>query len=168
MPPVGLLVSCPPYEAAMPPVGLLVSCPPCEAAMPPVGLLVSCTPCEAAMPLVATVLMHITIAALPLARLYRFSISLQRCHLSDFIALVSVYSRATFQTLLQFSVYSRATCQTLVDWFQFTDFIALFQFTAVPLVRLYCTDFSLQPCHWSDFIALVSVYSRAIGQTLFH
>ena len=164
MPPVGLLVSCPPCEAAMPPVGLLVSCTPCEAAMPPVGLLVSCPLREVAMPLVATVLMHITIAALPLARLYRFSISLQRCHLSEFIALVSVYSRATFQTLWQFSVYSR----TLVDWFQFTDFIALFQFTAVPLVRLYCTGFSLQPCHWSDFIALVSVYSRAVGQTLFH
>ena len=94
-------------------------------------------------PLWATMLMHITIAALPLARLYRFSISLQRCHLSDFIALVSVYCRAT--------------CQTLFHWFQFTDFIALvsvysratgqtlwhwYQSTAVPLVRLYCTGFS--------------------------
>ena len=63
----------------MPPAGLLVTCPPREAAMPP---------------------MHITIAALPLARLCRFSISLQRCHLSDFIAWVPVYSHTTGQTLL--------------------------------------------------------------------
>ena len=54
------------------------------------------------------VLMHITIAALPLARLCRFSISLQRCigsslqpcHWSDVIALVPVYSLPTGQTLL--------------------------------------------------------------------
>ena len=58
-----------------------------------------------------------------------------------------------------FSVYSRATCQTLFHWFQFT---------AVPLVRLYFIGFSLQPCHLPDFISLVSVYSRATCQTLFH
>ena len=84
-------------------------------------------------------LMHFTVAALPLTRLYRFSISLQRCHLSDFIALVPVYSCATCQTLWHF-----------------------FQFTARPFARLYFIGFSL------DFIALVSVYSRATGQTLLH
>ena len=58
-----------------------------------------------------------------------------------------------------FSVYSRATCQTLCH---------CFHFTAVPLARLYATVFTLQPCHLPDFIWLVPVYSRATCQTLFH
>ena len=111
--------------------------------------------------------MHITIAALPLARLCRFSISLQRCHLSvllqwfqlqpchlpDLLHSFQFTAGPLAKLIAQFSVYSWATCQTLFRWFQFTDFIALvpvysratgqtllhwFQFTAFPLVRLYC------------------------------
>ena len=126
--------------------------------------------------------MHITIAALPLARLCRFSISLQRCigsslqpcHWSDVIALVPVYSLPSGQTLLHWfqlavltlvklyfivSVCSPAACQTLFHWFQFT---------AVPPVRLYCIGSSLQPYHWSDFITVVGVGSPDACQTLIH
>ena len=72
-------------------------------------------------PLWATMLMHITIAALTFARLYRFSIGLQRCHLS--LYWIGFSLQPNFMAL--FSVYSQATCQTLFHWFQFTDFIAL-------------------------------------------
>ena len=111
---------------------------PREAAMTLLAFFVRCPPREATLPLWATALMHITIAALPVARLYRFCISLQRCHLSDLLHC--------------FSVYIRATCQTLFHWFQFTDFIALvsvysrttgqtlfhwFQLAVLTLVKLY-------------------------------
>ena len=58
-----------------------------------------------------------------------------------------------------FSVYSCTTCHTLLH---------LFQFTFLPLVRLYCIGFSLQPGHWSDFIALVPVDNHTTGQTVFY
>ena len=120
-------------------------------------------------PLGDTTLMHITISALPLARLDRIEFSFQswhlpdyfigfslqpchlpeyyftHCHLSDFIALISVISPAICQTLLR-----------------------CFYFTAVLLPRLYLADFSLHSCHSSDLMALVSVYSHATGQSLFH
>ena len=132
-------------------------------------------------PLWATMLMHIRSAALPLARLYRFSISLQRCHLT----LVRLYCIG--------SVYSRTTCQTLWQCFQFTakplarlyligfslqTSLHWFQSTAVPLVRLYFIGFSpdtcqtlfhsfgLHSCCWSDFISLVSIYSPATYQNI--
>ena len=140
-------------------------------------------------PLWDTTLMHITISALPLARLDCIGFSLQSCHLPEFIALVSVYNADTCQTLLHRfhltavplarlycivvslqpchwpdfisldAVYSPATCQTLLQWFQFT---------AVPLVRFYCSGSRLQPYHWSDFISLFSVGSHDACQTLFH
>ena len=257
----------------MPPAGLLLGCPPREAAMPPAGHYVNAhynySPAYNAA--TCQTLCHcFQFTAVPLARLYATVFSLQPCHLPDFMPLFSVYSRATCQTLchcFQFtavplarlyfigsslqpchwsdfislvSVYSRATCQTLFHWFQFTlvrlyfigfspdtcqtlfhsfslqscclsDFIALvsvyspatyqtiallsvynaatcqtllhwFQFTARPIATLYCIGFSLQPghlpdyCiiislqrrHLSDFIALVSVYSRANCHTLLH
>ena len=99
----------------------------------PCGPLVVVLPVRQLCTLWATTLMHITIAALPLARLlhwfqftvlplarlYRISISLQRQHLSDSVALVSVYSRAIGQTLFHcFSVGSPDACQTLFHWFQ--------------------------------------------------
>ena len=49
------------------------------------GPLVVVLPVRQFCPLWATALMHITVAALPLLRLCRFSISLQRCHLSDLL-----------------------------------------------------------------------------------
>ena len=82
--------------------------------------------------------------SLPLARLYRMSISLQRCHYQTF-ALISVYQPYHLPDFIAlFSVYSCATCQTLFNWFQFT---------VLSLVRPYGIGFSLQPCHWSDFIS---------------
>ena len=98
--------------------------------------------------------MHITIAAMPLARLYRFSISLQRYHLSDLFHWFQFTAGPLARLYLIGFIL-----QTLLHWFQST---------AVPLVRLYCIGFSLQPYHWSDFIALVPVYSRTTGQTLLH
>ena len=79
----------------------------------------------------------------------------------DPIALVSISSPATRQTISLVSVYSPATCQTLSH----ED-----QFTMLPLSL--CQTFALisvyQPCHLPDFTALFSVYSRATCQTLFH
>ena len=105
---------------------------PREAAMPPVGRWWLSSQWDSFVPYV---LMHITVAALPLASLCRFSISLQRCsgsslqpfHWSDFIAMVPVYSRATGQTLLH--------------WFQFT----VPTLAVLPLVRLYFIGFSCSP-----------------------
>ena len=90
-----------------------------------------------------TLLHWFQFTVLPLARLYRFSISLQPLHLSDSIASVSFDSRATCQIVLH-------GCQ----------------FTAVSLARLDLIGCFLQSCHLSDFIAVVSVYSRATGQIL--
>ena len=160
----------PPREAAMPPVGLLVSCPlrrqPCFVQ----GLWWVILPVRQLCPLMDTTLMHITISALPLARPncigfnlqschlpdYFISFSLQPCHLPHFIAWISVCNAATVILLHWFQFISPAICQTL------------FTLTAVQLARLYFTGFSLQSCHSSDLTALVSVYSRATGQTLFH
>ena len=86
-----------------------------------------------------TTLMHITISALPLARLDCVELSFQSCHLPDY-----------------FTGFSLKPCHSLE-----------YQFTTLPLVRLYCIDFSYQPCHLPDFIALFSFYSRATCQTLF-
>ena len=92
----------------------------------------------------------------PPVRLYCTSFSLQPGQLPHFIALVSVYSPATYQTIALLSVYNAATCQTLLHWFQFT---------AVPIATLYCIGFSLQSCHLSDFIPLVPVNNHTTGQT---
>ena len=127
----------------MPCAGPVVGCPPREAALPPVAHYInahynfSTATCQ-------TQLHWFQFTVLPLARLYRMSISLQCCHCQTFASVL---------------VYSLATCQTLLH---------CFQFTALPLARLYFTGFSLQSCHSSDLMALVSVYSRATGQTLFH
>ena len=92
-----------------------------------------------------------SLSALPFVRLY---LHLQPCNLPDFISLVSVYSPATRQTLRH--------------WFQFT---------AVPLVRLYFIGFSLQSCHLPGLIYPGSVYnllisalhcSSASGQNILH
>ena len=53
----------------MPCAGPVVGCPPREAALPPCGTLI---------------LMHITISALPLARLDRTEFSFQSCRLPDY------------------------------------------------------------------------------------
>jgi len=124
----------------------------------PCGPLVVVLPVRQLCTLWATTLMHITIAALPLARLlhwfqftvlplarlYRISISLQRQHLSDSVALVSVYSRAIGQTLFH--------------WFQLA---------VLTLVRLYFIGFSLQSCHLPDLIYPGSVYNLLISAQRF-
>ena len=46
--------------------------------------------------------------------------------------------------------------------------LALFSFYSRALARLYLDGFSLQSCYLSDLMALVSSYSRATGQSLFH
>ena len=94
MPPVGLLVSCSPREAAMPCAGLVVGCLLHEAALPPVGHYVnahynfSTATCQTRLHLVQ-------FPVLPLARLF---------HWFQFTALplsrVPVYNAATCQTLL--------------------------------------------------------------------
>ena len=129
-------------------------------------------------------LMHITISALPLARPncigfnlqschlpdYFIGFSLQPCHLPDFIAWVSVYNAATVILFHWFQFTSPAICQTLFTLtavqlarLYFTGFS-----TVLPLVRPYGISFSLQPCHWLDFVSLVSVCNPDACQTLFH
>ena len=119
----------------------LVSCPPREAAMPPVGHYINAhynfrtATCQTRLHWVQFTVLPLArlfhwfqFTALPLARLDRLSISLQCCHCQTF-ALISVYQPCHLPDFIAlFSVYSRATCQTLWHWFQFT---------AVPLVRLY-------------------------------
>ena len=83
--------------------------------------------------------MHITISALPLARLDRIEFSFQSWHLPDY-----------------FIGFSLQPCH-----------LPEYYFTTLPLVRLYCIDFSYQPCHLPDVIALFLFYSRATSQTLF-
>ena len=114
------------------------------------------------------VLMHITIAALPLARLCRFSISLQRCHLSDLLHWFQLQPCHLLDLLHCFQFRAGPLARLYFVGFSLQTLLHWFQFTAVPLVRLYCIGFSLQPCHWSDFIALVSVGSPDTCQTLFH
>ena len=170
----------------MPPVGLLVSCPFRRQPCPVRGLWWVVLPVRQLCPLWDTTLMHITISALPLARLDRielsfhscrlpdyfigFTFSLQPCHLPEYqfttLPLVRLYyidfgyqpcHLPDFNAL--FAFYSRATCQTLFSWFQFT---------VLPLVRPYDIGFSLQPCHRSVFISLVSVCSPDACRTSFH
>ena len=106
--------------------------------------------------------------AVPLARHYFTGFSLQSCHSSDLMALVSVYSRGTGQTLFQ--------------WFQFAILMLVRLYFMVTvcspaLVRLYLIGFSLQSCHSPDLIYPGSVYnllisalhcSSAIGQNILH
>ena len=125
----------------------------------------------------------------------RFSVSLQGCHLPDFISLVSVYrlhcigsslqpyhwsdfiSLVSVLTLVKLyfivSACIPAAGQTLFHWFQFTArpltrILHYYKFTTLPPARLYCIVFSLRPCQLPHFIALVSAYSPATCQTLFH
>ena len=112
--------------------------------------------------------MHITIEALPLARLYRFSISLQHCHLSDLLHWFQLQPYHLPDLLHGFQFTAGPLARLYFVGFSLQTLLHWFQFTAVPLVRLYCIGSCLQPSLWSDFIALVSVYSRAAGQTLLH
>ena len=96
------------------------------------------------------------------------SISLQRCHCQTF-ALISVYQpRHLPDFIALFSVYNCATCQTLWHWFQFTAvplvrlYFIWFQFAVLPFVRLYFIGFSFQSCHLPDLIYSGSVYSSEI------
>ena len=156
----------------MPCAGPVVGCPPREAALPPVGHYInahynfSTATCQTLLYWVQFTVLPLArlfhwfqFTALPLARLYRMSTSLQRCHCQTF-ALISIYQPSHLPDFIAlFSVCSRATCQTLFHWFQFT---------VLPLVRPYGIGFSLQPCHWSDFVSLVSVCNPDACQTLFH
>ena len=76
------------------------------------------------------------------------SISLQCCHCHTF-ALIC-------QTLFTLTAVQLARLY-------FTGFS-----TVLPLVKPYGISFSLQPCHWLDFVSLVSVCNPDACQTLFH
>ena len=94
---------------------------------------------------------------MPFARLYCTVFSLQPCHLPDFISLVSVYSPATHQTLwhwFQFTAVPlvRLYFISLFAILTLSDFISWLQFAVLPLVRLYFIGFSLQSCHLPDLI----------------
>ena len=182
LPPVGRWGLSSPW-GSFPPVGRLVVVIPVRQPCPVRALWWVVLSVRQLCPLRATTLMHITISALPLARpycigfslvlslarlfhwfkftalplarLYRMSISLQRCHCQTF-ALISVYQPCHLPDFIApFSVYSRATCQNFTGFSLQSRHSSLwhwFQFTAVPLVRLYFNGSSLQSWRLSDYI----------------
>ena len=147
MPPVGLFGELSFPKAAMPLAGLLVSCPFQRQPCPVRGLSWVVLPVRQLCPLWDTTLMHITISALPLARLDCIEFNFQSC-------LPDYFTGFTF---------SLQPCQ-----------LPEYQFITLPLVRVpvyntaTCQSTSLQHCHLSDFITLISVISPAICQTLLH
>ena len=119
-----------------------------------------------------TLLHWFQFTAVPLVRLYCICSTLQPSHRSDFIALVSVGSPDTYQFFPQWFQSAFLLLARLFHWFQFT---------ALPFARLYHFSINLQRCHLQTLLhcfqftvlpvvrlyALVSVCSRAAGQTFF-
>ena len=84
MPPVGLFGELSFPKTAMPLAGLLVSCPFRRQPCPVRGLWWVVLLVRQLCPLWDTTLMHITISALPLARLDRIEFNFQSCRLPDY------------------------------------------------------------------------------------
>ena len=160
---------CPPSDAVLPPVGRLVVVLPVRQPCPLWAFLVSCPfrrqpcpvrglwwvvlPVRQLCPLWDTTLMHITISALPLARLDCIEFNFQSC-------LPDYFTGFTF---------SLQPCQ-----------LPEYQFITLPLVRVpvyntaTCQSTSLQHCHLPEYqfttlpLARVPVYNTATCQTLLH
>ena len=115
--------------------------------------------------------MHITISALPLARLDGVEFCFQSCRLPDYFigftfslqpCRLPEYQSTTLPLVrLYYIDFSYQPCHL-------PDYIALFSFYSRAFAKLYLAGFSLQSCHSSDLMALVSSYSRATSQALFH
>ena len=115
--------------------------------------------------------MHITISALPLARLDGVEFCFQSCRLPDYFigftfslqpCRLPEYQSTTLPLVrLYYIDFTYQPCHL-------PDYIALFSFYSRAFAKLYLAGFSLQSCHSSDLMALVSSYSRATSQALFH
>ena len=166
----------------MPLAGLLVSCPFQRQPCPVRGLSWVVLPVRQLCPLWDTTLMHITISALPLARLDCIEFNFQSClpdYFTGFTFSLQPCQLPEYQfitlPLVRVPVYNTATCQsTSLQHCHLPEY----QFTTLPLVRVpvyntaTCQGTSLQHCHLSEYqfitLPLVRLYYIDFSYQLCH